>query len=68
MGADFRELVRPHPKESECTGECDNTYRIEERYQRVLSDVKDELNEIKTKDAKIIAILTSVYKMINAET
>lgn len=44
MGRDVQNFLLTLNKAEQCTGECDETYRIEEHYQRMIRDFVDELD------------------------
>ena len=62
----LKELLDATP--SGCTGECENTYKIQEHYERVIEDALDELNGAVGKstasDIKIQAALKILYAEI----
>ena len=50
LGVDAAEYFRDCCKNfdgSNCPGECDHTYRLQEHYQRVIRDVLDDLKDVK---------------------
>ena len=42
-GRDVEDYLKQMDNSSSCSGECDETYRIEEHYQRMIRDFVDEL-------------------------
>ncbi len=69
MGEDARDWAKEYlkPEEKSCGGECDETYRLQEHFERVIRDAVEDLEPIKGKTAKMDEQLQRVIRSLNAE-
>lgn len=69
MGEDARDWAKDFlkPEEKACGGECDETYRIQEHFERVIRDAVEDLEPIKGKTVKMDEQLQRVIKSLRNE-
>lgn len=70
LGEDARDYLYEYlyiNTEKICNGECDETYRLQEHYERVIRDAVDELEKVKGKTAKMDEIIQCVLKDLHHE-
>ncbi len=69
IGEDARDWAKDFlkPEEKACDGECDETYRIQEHFERVIRDAVEDLEPIKGKTVKMDEQLQRVIKSLRNE-